>query len=97
MEPQAVPEREPSSVEPPAWGAAAGETSNPHSRGPTSAQSPLPSSAQVVPLAVGAGHHVVAGAFQRAGEEAAQGIVVFGKEDAGHGGGWLYGKRKDAT
>ena len=36
-------------------------------------------------LAVGAGGHLIAGAFQRAGQEAAQGVVVFGQEDAGHG------------
>ncbi len=35
-------------------------------------------------LAIGAGRDVEAGAFQRAGQEAPQGIVVFGKQDARH-------------
>lgn len=33
-------------------------------------------------FAVGAGLDFEAGAFQRAGQEAAQGIIVFGEEDA---------------
>ena len=36
-------------------------------------------------FAVGAGGDLVAGALQRAGQEAAQGIVVFGKQNARHG------------
>ena len=33
-------------------------------------------------VAIGAGDHLVTGTLKRPGEEAAEGIVVFGKEDA---------------
>jgi hypothetical protein len=36
-------------------------------------------------LAIGTGGDVVTGAFERPRQETAEGIVVFGKEDARHG------------
>ena len=36
-------------------------------------------------VAVGAGGHLVARTFQGSGQEAAQRIVIFGEQDAGHG------------
>jgi hypothetical protein len=35
-------------------------------------------------FAVGAGRDLETGALERAGEEPAEGVIVFGEEDAGH-------------